>query len=107
MNTASIRGSMTVLCIDLHAENVLAAEREPWLIIDPKPYVGDSTYDPLQHMLNCVERLRTDPCGLAARLAGLLDLDRDRLVLWLFARCLQESPDWPDLGGVARQLARR
>jgi streptomycin 6-kinase len=30
-----------LLCTDLHAENVLAAEREPWLIIDPKPYVGD------------------------------------------------------------------
>lgn len=40
-----------LLCTDLHAENVLAAEREPWLIIDPKPYVGDPTYDPLQHPL--------------------------------------------------------
>src|SRR4029077_15235036 len=29
-----------LLCTDLHAENVLAAEREPWLLIDPKPYVG-------------------------------------------------------------------
>jgi len=36
-----------VLCTDLHAENVLAAEREPWLIVDPKPHVGDPTYDPL------------------------------------------------------------
>ena len=41
-----------LLCTDLHHENVLAARREPWLIIDPKPYVGDPTYDPLQHMLN-------------------------------------------------------
>ena len=30
-----------LLCTDLHAENVLAAEREPWLVIDPKPHVGD------------------------------------------------------------------
>ena len=42
-----------LLCTDLHAENVLSAEREPWLMIDPKPYVGDPTYDALQHLLNC------------------------------------------------------
>jgi streptomycin 6-kinase len=96
-----------LLCTDLHAENVLAAEREPWLMIDPKPYVGDPTYDPLQHMLNCEERLRADPRGLATRLADLLDLDRDRLVLWLFARCVQESPGWPLVADVARQLDPR
>ncbi len=38
-----------MLCTDLHAGNVLAAEREPWLVIDPKPYVGDPAYDILQH----------------------------------------------------------
>ncbi|HET9050198.1 MAG TPA: hypothetical protein VFO60_00755 [Candidatus Dormibacteraeota bacterium] len=31
-----------VLCTDLHAGNVLAAERERWLIIDPKPRVAPS-----------------------------------------------------------------
>jgi hypothetical protein len=56
-----------LLCTDLHAENVLAAKREPWLIIDPKPYVGDPTYDALQHMLNCEERLSSDPRGFASR----------------------------------------
>ncbi len=96
-----------LLCTDLHAENVLAAEREPWLLIDPKPYVGDPTYDALQHMLHFERRLLADPRGLAARMADLLELDLDRLVLWLFARCVQESPDWPFLGDVARQLAPR
>jgi streptomycin 6-kinase len=43
-----------LLCTDLHAENILAAEREPWLVIDPKPYVGDPAYDVLQHMLNAI-----------------------------------------------------
>jgi streptomycin 6-kinase len=92
-----------LLCTDLHAENVLAAERQPWLVIDPKPYVGDPTYDPLQHLLNC-ERLRADP-GDLARLADLLGLDPDRLLLWLFARCVQESPDWPSLVEVAGRIA--
>ena len=30
---------------DLHYENVLAAEREPWLVIDPKPMAGDPHYE--------------------------------------------------------------
>ena len=93
-----------VLATDLHADNVLAAEREPWLVIDPKPYLGDPAYDPLQHMLNCERRLRADPAGLADRMADLLELDADRLRRWLFARCVQESPDWPALADVARRL---
>jgi streptomycin 6-kinase len=94
-----------LLCTDLHADNVLAAEREPWLMIDPKPYVGDPTYDALQHMLNGDERLHRDPFALTARMAALLDLDRDRLLLWLFARCVQESAEWPALRSVARRIA--
>ncbi|MGH3171936.1 MAG: aminoglycoside phosphotransferase family protein [Trebonia sp.] len=96
-----------LLCTDLHAGNVLSAQREPWLVIDPKPYVGDPAYDVLQHMLNCEDRLFTDPAGLIARLAGLLGLDRDRVTQWLFARCVVEAPDWPDLLGVARRLGSR
>ncbi|MGW4483521.1 aminoglycoside phosphotransferase family protein [Amycolatopsis sp. NPDC004368] len=29
---------------DLHYENVLAGQREPWLVIDPKPIAGDLEY---------------------------------------------------------------
>jgi streptomycin 6-kinase len=94
-----------LLCTDLHAGNVLAAEREPWLVIDPKPYVGDPTYDALQHMLNHPDRLRADPVAFARRMAGLLDLDPERLRRWLFARCVLESLDRPELGRVARALA--
>jgi len=93
-----------LLATDLHAGNVLAAEREPWLAIDPKPYLGDPTYDPLQHLLNCEQRLYADPVGLAVRMADLLGLDRERLRRWLFARCVQESPGRPPLADVARRL---
>jgi streptomycin 6-kinase len=94
-----------LLCTDLHAGNVLAAQREPWLMIDPKPYVGDPTYDPLQHLLNCDERLHADPIGFVRRIADLLALDPDRLLLWLFARCVVESVDWPTLAPIARLVA--
>jgi streptomycin 6-kinase len=30
---------------DLHFENVLAGEREPWIVIDPKPMSGDPHYE--------------------------------------------------------------
>lgn len=93
-----------LLATDLHAGNVLAAERQPWLLIDPKPYVGDPTYDPLQHMLNCKQRLHADPAGLAGRMADLLGLNPLRLRRWLFARCVQESPDEPALADVARRI---
>ena len=94
-----------LLCTDLHAENVLAAEREPWLVIDPKPYVGDPCYDALQHILNGPERLGADPGAVVERMADLLDLDPARLRLWLFARCVQESADRPVLAAVAHDLA--
>jgi streptomycin 6-kinase len=93
-----------LLCTDLHAENVLAAQREPWLVIDPKPFVGDPTYDALQHHLNCQDRLVSDPVALASRMAGLLGLDVDRLLLWLFAYCVVQSVDFPWMLGVAEQI---
>lgn len=94
-----------LLCTDLHAGNVLAAEREPWLAIDPKPYVGDPTYDVLQHMLNCTERLVVEPAGFAQRMAALLDLDEQRLRRWVFARCVLALQDDPELRPVAVALA--
>lgn len=94
-----------ILCTDLHAGNVLAAAREPWLAIDPKPYVGDRTYDALQHILNCLDRLRADPLALVRRLAGLLDVDERRLSQWTFARCVLWSLEHPDLAHVASHLA--
>lgn len=93
-----------LLYTDLHPENILAAQREPWLAIDPKPYVGDPTYDALQHMLNHPDRLARDPSGFVRRMADLLNLDRSRLRDWLFARSVQESLDAPNLHEVAIAL---
>jgi streptomycin 6-kinase len=48
-----------LLTTDLHAGNVLRAQREPWLAIDPKPFVGERAYDLTQHLSNCKRRMLT------------------------------------------------
>ena len=63
------------------------------------------TFDVVQHMLNCDDRLHTDPVGLLARMAGLLDLEPQRVRLWLFARCVQESAGSLTAGELARRVA--
>ena len=97
-----------LLATDLHAGNVLTAKREPWLVIDPKPFVGDPAYDATQHLLNCGARLRADPIGTISRVADPLGLDRDRLRWWMFARAAAEPRnDWKadPLMHLARVLA--
>lgn len=86
-----------LLATDLHAGNVLRAEREPWLVIDPKPFIGDPAYDATQHLFNCEARLHSDPNGTIRRFAGLLGVDYNRVRLWTFARAAAEPRDhWSD-----------
>jgi len=86
-----------LLATDLHAGNVLRAQREPWLVIDPKPFVGERAYDATQHLLNCPGRLRTDPLGTIRRFADLLEIDDTRVRLWMLARTVAEPrATWTD-----------
>ncbi len=86
-----------LLATDLHAGNVLRAQRQPWLVIDPKPFVGDPAYDATQHLLNCAARLLSDPNGTIRRFADPLGLDHERVRLWTFARAAAEPRDeWKD-----------
>jgi streptomycin 6-kinase len=96
-----------LLATDLHAGNVLRAQREPWLVIDPKPFVGDCAYDATQHLFNCGGRLRADPHATIRRFADLLEVDYERVRLWMFARSAAESRDtWDeDTIALARVLA--
>lgn len=104
-NTAQ---SKVLLATDLHAGNVLCAERMAWLVIDPKPFVGDPAYDSTQHLFNCTERLRADPDRMFRRMEDLLGLDYERIRLWTFARAAAEPRDnWNDeeLLEIARATA--
>jgi len=97
-----------VLFTDLHAGNVLRAQRSPWLAIDPKPFVGDPAYDATQHLINCRERLRDAPHATIDRFAGLLGVSAERVRRWMFARAAAEPRDgWPTSPwlSVARALA--
>lgn len=95
-----------LLATDLHSGNILRAEREPWLVIDPKPFVGDPAYDVTQHLFNCRERLRKDPDGLTLRIADLAEVDSERVRLWTFARAAADPrSDWNNsLTQIARLL---
>jgi len=96
-----------LLATDLHAGNVLRARREPWLVIDPKPFVGDPAYDATQHLLNCAARLRADPDGTIRRFSDLLEVNHERVRLWMFAR-LAAGPcdEWRnDAAALTRALA--
>jgi streptomycin 6-kinase len=97
-----------LLATDLHAGNVLRSKREPWLVIDPKPFVGDPAYDVTQHLFNCEERLRSDSEGTIRRIADLAGVDRERARLWTFARAAAEPrDDWSDDDSmtIARAIA--
>lgn len=84
-------GAAVVLHGDLHHENILAAERAPWLAIDPQGVVGDPTFEAGALLRNPLASVRTWP-DLAARTARRLDLlaertglDRQRLAGWAMA----------------------
>ncbi|MFC0672542.1 aminoglycoside phosphotransferase family protein [Brachybacterium hainanense] len=104
-------GEPVLLATDLHHHNVLSRRQRPgadlsdWALIDPKPYVGDPHYDVLQHLLNHPERLLEDPVGPVQRIAALADLDPQRTLTWLFARCVQEAGGMDGTGRIALALA--
>jgi len=95
-----------LLATDLHAGNVLRAEREPWLVIDPKPFLGDPAFDATQHLFNCWPRLRSNPDRTIRQFADQLGVDHERVRLWTFARAAAEPrDDWTT--NEQTELARR
>ena len=71
---------------DLHGANLLQAEREPWLVIDPKPLVGEPELDAVGLLRNAVWRGQSLVRWLDVLTA--LGLDRERLRGWGVAHAL-------------------
>jgi streptomycin 6-kinase len=77
---------------DLHYENVLAADREPWLVIDPKPMSGDPHFEPAPMLWNRFDEYAGDARGgVRRRFHTLVDaagLDEERARDWVVVRMI-------------------
>ncbi|CAL9331374.1 aminoglycoside phosphotransferase family protein [Streptomyces sp. enrichment culture] len=82
---------------DLHVGNVLAAEREPWLAIDPEPLAGDPGFDLWPALDSRWDDVvaKGDASRVVRRrfdlLTEVLGLDRARATGWTLGRLLQNS----------------
>ncbi len=90
----------TMVHCDLHYENVLAADRQPWLAIDPKPVSGDPHYEPAPMLWNRFEELtaaapfQSVRDGVRRRFHTLVDtaeLDEDRARDWVVVRMMHNA----------------
>jgi streptomycin 6-kinase len=85
----------TLIHGDLHYENVLAADREPWLVIDPKPLNGDPHYEIAPMLWNRWDELAGDTRdGVRRRFYALVDaagLADDRARAWVVVRTVHNA----------------
>jgi streptomycin 6-kinase len=92
---AASQGELVVCHQDFHSANVLSAEREPWLAIDPKPIVGEREFDTAALVRD--RQPIADPSVLGRRLDVLsteLGLDRERMRLWAIVHAVAwEHPE--------------
>jgi streptomycin 6-kinase len=96
---------------DFHPGNVLAAQREPWLCIDPKPLVGEPAYDLAQWLYNRARFVIRSDDAVAVlrrqidRFAVDLGLDPARIAGWAFVKAF----GWefgPEFVTLFRQVAQ-
>ncbi|MET0692288.1 MAG: aminoglycoside phosphotransferase family protein [Propionibacteriaceae bacterium] len=79
---------------DLHYFNVLAAEREPWLVIDPKPMSGEAAYEVAPMLWNRWDEAVASGNirnAMLDRMYALVDaagLDEERVRAWVIVRQL-------------------
>jgi streptomycin 6-kinase len=106
---APSQGEQVLLHQDLHADNVLSAEREPWLVIDPKPLAGEREFG-LTPIIRGSELggAKRDVLYRLDRLTSELDLDRKRTRGWALGQTLAWAWDngspLPDHIEIARWL---
>ena len=82
---------------DFHHGNVLAADRSPWLVIDPRPLVGERAWDLARLAQDRIDTLigSPGPRGAARRrlhqLAEAVEVDHDRLRGWTLFRSVADG----------------
>jgi streptomycin 6-kinase len=87
------QGPTVLLHQDFHGGNVLRAEREPWLAIDPKPLIGEREFDAASLLRDRRWLLEDAAMKRWMRrrldlLAHELDLDHERMRRWGIAHAL-------------------
>jgi streptomycin 6-kinase len=83
------QGDSVLLHQDLHGENILRAEREPWLVIDPKPLAGEREFSPAS-IIRGLEIAHSER-GIRRsldRLTAELGLDRERVRGWALGQTI-------------------
>jgi streptomycin 6-kinase len=93
------QGEQVLLHQDLHAENVLAAQREPWLAIDPKPLAGEREFAVAPIVRGGeLGHTKRDVLRRLDRLTSELGLDRERARGWAIGQTLAWAYDdeWHD-----------
>lgn len=89
---ATTQGEQVLVNQDLQATNVLRAEREPWLVIDPKPLIGEREFGVAPVVRG--GELGEGPEATRHRLDRVCDelsLDRERVRKWTLAQTLAWS----------------
>lgn len=85
----------TVIHGDLHYQNVLSGEREPWLAIDPKPMSGDPHYEVPPMLWNRWDEMVGDlRGGIRRRFHTVVDaagLDEARARDWVIVRMVVDA----------------
>ena len=81
------QGEQVLVNQDLHGWNVLAAQREPWLVIDPKPLAGEREFAVAPIVRSSeLGHSRRDVLHRLDRLTTELGLDRERALGWTIAQ---------------------
>jgi streptomycin 6-kinase len=86
---AHSQGEEVLLHQDLHGENILSAQREPWLVIDPKPLVGEREFAvaPIVRSFE-LGHSKADVLQRLDRLTSELGLDRERARGWALGQTM-------------------
>jgi len=88
---SSTQGELVLSNEDFHAGNVLRAQREPWLAIDPKPIAAEREFTLVAMVRDRKDEVLAGPRPLARlrrrldRFSSDLSLDRERVCGWTIA----------------------
>ncbi|MFD8098146.1 aminoglycoside phosphotransferase family protein [Nocardia fluminea] len=85
-------GELLIVNRDTHLGNIVAAEREPWLLIDPKPCLGEAAFDAGFLIMIQVQTTPTPEHARAVVVttARHLDVPIHRAGAWAFLRAIEE-----------------